>query len=258
MVVPISLQPPLVGAPPPPAVTNRWKPALIIIVCLQASVTVLRLIIHDIWGAFTDIILLGIGYCAIKEDYTTALYCVWYCVLCAFNCIFGVLILVTRAIQEGTQDTPFKIFPPSDAPTTFLFIILLLSPLLGAAGAFVSWKIYKLMRDQEMAYLAGTFYAPPPPQYPIYGAGPYGAGPYGYGGQQGPGYGAYYPPYGAVPPRQNGGTTGEAGGGGAPPGPGAQGQQPGAPPGAGEGGEEEAAAQRRGFRPFSGEAHRLG
>mmetsp|Transcript_51660 Transcript_51660/g.82067 ORF Transcript_51660/g.82067 Transcript_51660/m.82067 type:complete len:208 (-) Transcript_51660:116-739(-) len=157
MLVPVAL---VVPEGPPTPLQLKLLPYIRVVVCSQAVVAVCRAIVGDIWGCISDLLVVALGYFALRES--NIMYLMWYGVACFFNSLFDMIRVVARLIKF--KDDYFD----SDMEVTHNIhsFAILAAVVLAGLGAAMSYSVF---RDYGREYGFGDA-VPYAAQAPNYGA----------------------------------------------------------------------------------------
>lgn len=148
---------------PPSQLFLKLKTTFLAILCFQAVVAVLRLVVLDIWGSIADVFLVMIGYYAYSDP--GAMYLVLYGTACAINCFFDLANLLVRAwkLRGSYFDLDEGILHNGKSA---VLILASVGALLGAILSVVLYKDNRRLEDDERAPLmrpSSDFAMPPGP-----------------------------------------------------------------------------------------------
>jgi len=143
MLVPINMA---VPEGPPTALHVKLTPALKAIVISQGIVAICRAIVGDVWGCFCDLMIVAMGYLAVRE--ANIMYILWYGISCFFNCLFDMIHVVVRFLKYKAD-----FFNSEDS---FIFNLhsfaLLAAAILCALGATMCYTIYRDYERQNRGF----------------------------------------------------------------------------------------------------------
>mmetsp|Transcript_48572 Transcript_48572/g.140739 ORF Transcript_48572/g.140739 Transcript_48572/m.140739 type:complete len:212 (+) Transcript_48572:73-708(+) len=141
---------------PPTDFQLKMKPTLLAIVSLQSGTALCRILVGDIWGGLSDVMVAVIGGYAVAE--TSVTYTLYYGVGCALNCFFDIAGLCMRFARFKAGyfdlDRPFLYNLAS-----FSLLAATMAALLGALVCFFIWRDFKQCAG-ELAPIAPFYGAP--------------------------------------------------------------------------------------------------
>ncbi|CAJ1370639.1 unnamed protein product [Effrenium voratum] len=137
MILPMPSMGPMGG--PPTAYALARRPWVYFVLSLQCVCCVARAVIFlDIMGAFLMAIMIGVGYCAIREEFNVQLLCYWG-LMCLINGSFDLVKLIDVLVK-----TRMPLFS-QQAPAEYNIAngLALMIPVSTLMGVPLTWWIYK-------------------------------------------------------------------------------------------------------------------
>eukprot|EP00931_Biecheleriopsis_adriatica_P073010 TRINITY_DN47383_c0_g1_i1.p1 TRINITY_DN47383_c0_g1~~TRINITY_DN47383_c0_g1_i1.p1 ORF type:complete len:191 (-),score=34.52 TRINITY_DN47383_c0_g1_i1:59-631(-) len=135
MVIPLPAMPPMGG--PPSAYALSRRPWIYFVLFLQSLFCLARAVVFlDIIGAFLMAIMIGVGYCGVK-DYSIQLLCYWG-MMCLVNGAFDLVKIIDVSVKSE------KSFFDSRMPPEYNVVhgIALGIPLVTLLGVPLAWFLY--------------------------------------------------------------------------------------------------------------------
>jgi len=143
---------------PPSNVAIKIRPWFLLALVLQLSLSVLHIMIGDIWGGVMVILVSFFGYQVYRDDMDPT-WAMCYGIVIFMECIFDFVHLSIRISQ--VKEPFFKGY-------FYLDVVLVVAPVLSFIQAWMMYRVYTAFLDEEeQRYLMATGFPPP-----TYGAVP--------------------------------------------------------------------------------------
>mmetsp|Transcript_71585 Transcript_71585/g.232741 ORF Transcript_71585/g.232741 Transcript_71585/m.232741 type:complete len:247 (-) Transcript_71585:29-769(-) len=172
MLVPVPMP---MAEGPPTDLLLKMKPTLLATAVFQAIAAICRIVVGDIWGGMSDILVAMLGYLAAEE--LNIMYVLYFGLACATNFLLDATVLLIRLARVRSG-----FFNPEQTAVfnlaSFAILAATLTALLGAALSYIIWRDFRLSRSEAAPFLrppgtAGGYSAAPwamaPPPAPAPG-----------------------------------------------------------------------------------------